>query len=192
MTHDTSNHNPYRSPVAAPAPPANSYQTARRKALWQVRLALVVLMVPAVANYLCFHFVRAPQRFNGPVELHSPIMVIASGFNALLLGMLCVVVWFLALWLLERIATILKLLVRDASSDDWLRVLHNAINRRLLFAAMAGACVWLGWIGMFYYTDVHIIIIHNLAAALAWAAVAWIVLPLLLSWWRFDTTKAAA
>jgi len=184
MNNATSSDNPYRSPRVTAMPPASPYVLKRRQALWEVRLALIALMIPALLNFVCFFFVEAPQRFvHGTFFLFGTLFLLVIVVDTFLLVVLNLFVWFFGLWTLERIAIVLHWFTR-CSREEWLGCLHQSIIERLSIAARIGALIWLAWLGLFYFTPAPVIIIHNVASIFAWGVAAWVVLPLLLKWWR--------
>ncbi len=186
--------NPYSSPVATPAAALDETQQQRRKALWQVRLSLVILMLVGAGNFYCFYYVH-PVRATEPERLlRNPIIDIFAIINGFFLAVLFVAVWFSGLWLLERIALTIRLLSRGASRQLWLAALHRRINRCLAVSSLAGGAVWAAWIALFYLTPAPVLVIHNVAAVFAWGIVIWLLAPVFYRWWllRNGQMKTAA
>ncbi len=114
--------NPYESPKTELGC-SGSPSSDRSSALRSVRLACLILLVPALFNYHAFD-----TRF---VEVGriAPVVVVYRTLNLLGIAISYSLVWFFALPVLELVArTLHKLFARHVSQDRWLAVLHACNN----------------------------------------------------------------
>src|SRR5262245_11692772 len=89
--------NPYSPPQIASVPLV-VVREDRSFALWRVRWALVILAVPAAANYVCLHLVYAPHRMARGFAFSSPQMHLLFAVLNLVAGLLTVLAaWYLGL-----------------------------------------------------------------------------------------------
>ncbi len=170
--------NPYRPPTESND--VSQPVAARRIALWQIRIALAILLLPGIHNYLCVdQALRTPQAERG-FEL-APMW---REFNLACITLLAIVIWFAGLSLLEFAARVLhRCLSRRIEDSTWLTVLYTALAKASYFA-LAGAILWFLWnIGYFYLKLPYLALAIPLGAA-AHLLAAGLYLPLLYRWYR--------
>jgi hypothetical protein len=150
----------------------------RNEPQWRVRTALLILLVPAIYNFVCFSYAI------GNSQNAYPFFVISLAMNSLGFIFVVATVWFFGLKILELITWLAyRLMSRKDNLDDWLKALHLALDQTPMFAVL-GAILWIIWVVGFYHLQVGFyaisvplgIVAHLLAAALY--------LPLFYSWYR--------
>ena len=169
--------NPYQTPqsVAEPYPLRTNVRTL---AEWRVRTALLILLVPAIYNFVCFSYTI------GISQIVYPFFVISLVMNSLGFMFVVAMVWFFGLKILELFTWLAyRSMSRKANLDDWLKALYQTLDQTPIFAVL-GAILWTLWVVGFYHLQVGFyaisvplgIVAHLLAAALY--------LPLLYRWYR--------
>jgi hypothetical protein len=168
--------NPYQTPQSV----AELYSlrtTVRMVAERRVRAASLILLVPAIYNFVCFSYAI------GNSQIVYPFFVISLAMNSLGFIFVVATVWFFGLKILERITWLAyRLMSRKDNLDDWLKALYLALDQTPMFAVL-GAILWTMWVVGFYHLQVGFyaisvpigIVAHLLAAALY--------LPLFYRWY---------
>ena len=133
--------NPYSPPAEVPAsePPSPERLQARR----QLRISLVILLLPALHNYLCYDAQRS-------VSLGPDFSILQRSFDGVAISFLGLVIWFGGLPLLEGATRIIhRLFSRGAAIADWRAALYSILSNMPYFA-LVGAVLWFTW-NVFYY-----------------------------------------
>lgn len=163
--------NPFEPPQ--PGPPVLS-PMSREAAIDCVRLTVAVLLGPAVYNFICYLWLAGGW--------YPELAVVQA---ALLVGTF-VLAWRAGVPVLEFATWQLhRLLGRAETARDWQQALYRFL-RRLKWAAVPAAALWVIWCYGFYQLripffviSVPIGVVAHLVAACAW-------LPLLIQWIRIE------
>lgn len=175
--------NPYESPKVPTAlqPTAN---VDRVKALRSVRIALLILLVPAVYNFVCFNLYLNPRRIQLPN--HSVYVTI----NSLGIVLLVFVIWFFGLAIFEFVAGGLhSILARKSLLDDWKSTMYVIVRRAPMFA-IAGAVLWAIWVAAFYQLRVGFYAVSVPVGVAAHLLAACLYVPLFYRWYKIEHTEA--
>ncbi len=174
--------NPYDAPKFVPTPvqPPN---VERVKATRCVRLSLVILLVPAVYNFICFNLQFNADRVD-IIVLNLYRLTNAFGFALIVLG-----VWLLGLSILELVAKgIHMIFARRSKFESWRRALHLILHRTPYFA-IVGALLWITWIAAFYQLGVDFYVISVPIGVASHLLAAGLYLPLFSQWFRLERSS---
>lgn len=168
--------NPYESP-RFPAVQRLPVNEGRATALRSVRIALLILLVPAVYNFICFNF-----------QLPTPFVYRAINTIGLLL--IVIAVWFFGLAVLEFACRgIHSIAARNATLEDWKATLYVILGRTPWFA-IPGAALWAIWVLAFYQLDVAFYDVSLPVGIAAHVLGACLYVPLIYRWYRLERTAA--
>lgn len=176
--------NPYESPKV-PAVLQTTVNVDRVKALRSVRIALLILLVPAVYNFVCFNLHLNPRRIQLP--LHSVYVTI----NSLGIVLIAFVIWFFGLAILEFVCGGLhSILARKSLLDDWKSTMYVIVRRAPKFA-VAGAVLWVIWVAAFYQLRLDFYVVSVPVGVAAHLLAACLYIPLFYRWYRIEHTAAS-
>jgi hypothetical protein len=171
------NANPYQAPTTRSHPAPDPL--FREQALLAFRVALGVLTVPALLNYVAFDFVALGQS-DLPGYLVAwfrtvNIGAFVGGFAAL---------WYLGLPLLEVVAHSIRLVAaKQADEEVWMVPLYFML-RALVGPAFVGAVLWLVWVVAIYGVGANFLFVSWAAGLPAAFVVGGLLLPMILRWWE--------
>lgn len=175
--------NPYESPKVPTALQATA-NVDRVKARHSVRIAMLILIVPAVYNFLCFNLYLNPRRIQLP--LHSIYVTI----NSLGIVLIAFVIWSFGLAILEFIAGGLhSILARKSLLDDWKSTMYVIVRRAPKFA-VAGAVLWSIWVAAFYQLRLGFYAVSVPVGVAAHLLAACLYVPLFYRWYKIEHTAA--
>lgn len=177
--------NPYQSPRPDHAPVDADFGL-RRRARLSFRLLALVLLVPAVYNYLAFD-TRAIAPGRSPSD--AATLYRAANVSALIVGF--VLIWFAGLPLLEAVARMLRtVFAQNADRAAWQRVLYQSLNRALALASL-GAALWMIWVFALYQIGLNFYAISWALGVPAHLLAACWYLPLIYRWYRISVPQPA-
>lgn len=170
--------NPYQSPGADTLGPLPS-SDERLLALRHVRIALLILLLPAGFNFVSFNF---PD----PRYLDSPIYNLFRALNAIGFVAIAGAVWFLGLAVLEGLTRLLHaIFARRSEIHDWRMTLYLILGRAPAFA-IAGAVLWTIWVAAFYQLQVGFYTISVPIGIASHLLAAGLYLPLFYRWYQTE------
>lgn len=179
--------NPYAAPQST-LPEVLPDTPERQRALRHVRLALIILLMPGLYNFLCFDGQVFGDERTGMV---SPIVILARMVNAGGMIGVSVFVWFCGLATLEVLSRVLfALFSRQATLTQWQAKLHGVLGRAGYFAA-AGAVLWFVWVVAFYQLKWNFYAISWPIGILAHLLAAGLYVPLCFQWFQLERSAAA-
>ncbi len=147
-------------------------------------MALVILLLPATYNFVCFNFPMIHAGTNRAATFY--VYPIACVLNGVGFALIVFAVWFqglaalqLATWLLH------KLFARCTPLAAWKQRLYLAVGRAPRFA-VAGAVLWTIWVAAFYQFGVGFYAISVPIGIAAHVLAAGLYLPLVLGWYKLE------
>jgi len=164
------NQNPY-TPPGVQTDDISSTDDIRLSALRGIRMALLILVFPALYNFYCF-----------AVFLPGIVRTI----NALAILLTLMAIWIFGLSALEFFTGgIHTMVARRSASAQWKTALYEVLRRLPLFAG-PGAILWAIWVFAFYQLrlDFHLVSIPIGIAGHALAACVYV--PLIYRWYRVE------
>lgn len=169
--------NPYQTPqIVADLYPIRT--TVRIVVERRVRTALLVLLVPAIYNFVCFSFAI------GNSQIVNPFFVISLALNTLGFVFVFATVWFFGLTIIERIAWIVdRIMARKANLNGRLNVLYQALDTTPIFSVL-GAILWTTWVVGFYHLGLDFYALSFPIGIAAHLLAAAFYLPLFYRWFR--------
>lgn len=175
---------PYEPPQQ-PFVPAATDLPERRQAIGDVRKALVILLLPAVYNFLSFSRLPTDDRVTGS------LMLVLRVLNAVGLCILLASIWWFGLSILELITSLVNSLTGQRRKlPEWKQELYKVL-RRMPQLAWAGAVLWVVWTIAFYQLDVDFYLISVPIGIAAHVLAAALYLPLFFAWYRLATEPRA-
>lgn len=172
--------NPYQPPRSAPTPLAE-HSPLRKAARSSFRLVALVLLVPAIYNYVAFD-ARTIASGGLPSNVAATYRVINIFAFVVGFGL----IWFAGFPLLEAVAKLLRaVFAKRADPAQWLEVLYRSLHRAVILAAL-GAALWAIWVFAFYQRGVDFYTISwTVGVPLHLLAACWYV-PLVYRWYRMN------
>lgn len=164
--------NPYAPPTTASA---ISRVYSREQALRSLRIALIILLIPAAYNLYCFDYagIRKPYLFRDVFRIAN-----ITGMT-----LIALFVWFPALNILEvAIRFVRKEWAPETQLSEWYSEIYKAL-RRAPYLAVPGAFLWYIWVEAFYEKSMSFALTLMIGAA-AHLLAAFLYVPLLLGWYR--------
>jgi hypothetical protein len=174
--------NPYAPPESDSTgkPDSSGSRGIARRCL---RIASLILLAPAVYNFICFSY-SADQ---APFELR--IQNLYRLINGCGIFSTSVVIWFLGLTLLEFLTIGIHMFFgRNSSIEAWKAALYQILGRAPLFALL-GAMLWAFWVAAFYQLGVGF---HAISVPIGIAAhllAAGLYIPLIASWYKLERSN---
>jgi hypothetical protein len=178
------NLNPYETPTYSGPSQEKADTAGRLAARKRLRLAIIILMIPAAYNYYCFDKVAIGNaNFVGAYE------IVARSINVGGIMMAACLLWFLCLPMLE-LMTWWKFQVVSKSDrlDDGMNALYESLKFAVYFA-LSGALLWMVWNVGYYDLKIDFYMISIPVGILANLLAAGIYVPLAYRWHRIE--KAA-
>ena len=177
--------NPYASPKSDSTglhASSKSHRLARRC----LRLALVILLAPAVYNFICFSSPVAA----GPDELRmqnaSAWITWVNGFGFCFTAG---AIWCLGLPLLELLTVVIhRIFGRTTSVEAWKEALYRALNRAPLFSVL-GAVLWTLWVAAIYRLGIGFYAASVPIGVAAHLLAAGLYVPLFFRWYTLEHPK---
>ena len=178
-------HNPYATPESV-CHVELGLAGLRADALRRIRQALLILLLPAFYNFICFNLLVAP--LVGDVHTRMIYWV----FNGMGFIVIATAVWFLGLRLLELLTVVLhKLFGRKATLENWNAALYEVLLRGPLLAVL-GAIVWAIWVVAYYHLNVGFYMISVPTGIAGNLLAACLYVPLLYRWYALERTEVTA
>ncbi|MGI9474262.1 MAG: hypothetical protein ACR2NZ_22160 [Rubripirellula sp.] len=174
--------NPYQPPVLDQLDEKEA-SLRRRDAVRSFRMAIAILLVPALYNYSEFDaVVIASGQLPGNLAMvYRAVNVAAFVIGALLL-------WFVGVRLLEIVSQwIRNIFARSTEASEWLGVLYRYLAW-VPYLAIPGAVLWMAWVFAFYQRDADFDTISWLIGVPANLLAACFYVPLLFGWYRLSKT----
>ncbi len=173
------NQNPYTPPESQqPVIPAlNVDQALARR---NVRMALLILLMPAVYNFCCFNFPMGSATRQSSVPA---VFVIANSA-----GMISVAaaIWFFGYQALEiTVRLIHSIVARHSKFDQWQHALYVTLVRLPVFAIL-GAILWVIWVAAFYQAGIGFYTISWPIGLAAHLLAAGLYVPLIYRFYRLE------
>lgn len=175
--------NPYESPKVDMNQPAYRY-VPREDAQRSLRIALLIMLVPAVYNFACFSFAL----FNFRIRVGRPLAMsnVDRAVNSVGFVLIALAVWFLGLSVLEFFTLRIHYVAARASKfNDWKDSLYLTL-RRAPFFAFAGAGLWAVWVCAFYQLRIGFYEISVPIGIAAHLLAACFYLPLFWRWYHLE------
>ena len=183
-----SNLNPYASPQADQQSP--EVLPLRAQAHSYVRRALLIMAVCVGVNIWANFYWAEPGPYNrfaaGPVP---PIVIV----NLVFFGVVFLVLWFVALRIIEFIARLFHLVFgRSVSRDEWLTSLHQSLWP-MVPATLIGSLLWVLWLVLFHLAGhpggFALDVVFQIAGH---ALGAWVYLTVFWNWYQLRRNRQVA
>ena len=177
------NTNPYESPQSEDSPRPSAIDQ-RVRARRDARVALLILLVPAFYNFVCFNFSFDASRIGFSVR---NVYQLANGVG-FIAG--AVAIWILALPVLEFLTGGFHAVFgRNSKLDDWKTALYRILRRAPIFA-VGGAILWAIWVGAFYQLGIGFYTVSVPIGVAAHVLAAGLYLPLFYRWYELERAAA--
>ena len=171
--------NPYASPESV-AMESDGSAAARTAALRRVRFALLILLAPAIYNFICYSRLADPML----ADLHQ--WTIYWVMNGMAFFVTAAAIWFLGLGLLELLTVFIhRLFGRKAGLAEWKTALYQVLER-LPSTAVLGAFLWVVWVIAFYHLGVGFYLISVPVGIAAHLLAASLYLSLFYRWYTLE------
>ncbi|MEZ6119934.1 MAG: hypothetical protein R3C28_25650 [Pirellulaceae bacterium] len=171
--------NPYESP-SSPAQQRPLQNEPRSAARRSVRIALLMLLMPALYNFACFNF---------PPTATLPIHRLYQAVNSLGLISIVAFVWFFGLTCLEGVTGgIHAMVARTSSLAAWKNELY-AILSRLPWFAIPGAVLWTIWVAAVYQLRIGFYAVSVPVGIAAHVLAACLYVPLAYRWYKLEQQR---
>lgn len=158
----------------------------RANALRRIRYALLILLLPAIYNFICFSLLV--DSLVG--DLH--MWMIYWAVNGMGFATLATAVWFLGLRLLEVLTVVVhKIFGSKATLENWNAALYEVLVRGPLLAVL-GAIVWGIWVVAYYHLSVGFYMISIPTGIAGNLLAACLYVPLLYRWYSLERTEVTA
>lgn len=175
--------NPYASPESDSTGLHDSSKS-RRLAQSCLRLALLILIAPAVYNFTCFSYPAA----TAPDELR--IQNSFAWINGIGFCFTAAALWFLGLPVLELLTVVIhKVFGRTTSVEAWKEALYQSL-RRAPFVSVLGAVLWTLWVAAIYQMGVGFYAASVPIGIAAHLLAAGLYVPLFVRWYTLEHSKA--
>lgn len=177
--------NPFESPRFSGLKSNRETSCGRRAAMRRLRWSLLILLVPAVYNYVCFDRVALGTGVRASDEIY------VSVFRFINLGgmaLLSVVLWFFSLGALEWLITLIFRVLRCRSSlPDWHAALYEVLGS-LVWFSLAASALWMSWTIGFYDLGIGFYAVSYPVGILAHLLAAGLYVPLAYRWFRIENS----
>ena len=175
--------NPYESPRSEAThwlPPSDERIVAKRN----VRIALLIMLAPAIYNFICFNFPAHPNR----IEL--PIHSVFRSINGIGFVAITIAIWFLGLPTLEFFTGGFHTVFgRNSKLDDWRTILYLILRRAPVFA-VCGAVLWALWVAAFYQLGIGFYTVSVPIGIAGHLLAAGLYVPLFYRWYKTERSSA--
>ncbi len=166
--------NPYASPTPVELPPQGGAD--RGEAVRGIRLAMLILLAPAVYNFIWFSGLHPRQ-----AAIAIPALFLLGNIFGFLLSV--VAIWFFGLVVLEFVsASIHAVFGRKTSLDEWNGPLYTMLTRAHWFA-IPGAFLWVIWVIGFYLLHINFYTVSVPIGIASHLLAACLYLPLFAQWY---------
>lgn len=146
-----------------------------------VRIALLILLVPAVYNFICFNFPSNANQIDVPFR-----SVFYRTFNLIGLVLIASAIWRFGLPVLEFVTGgIHSIVARNSKIDDWKATLY-IIVRRLSMFSIPGAALWALWVAMFFQLQFNFFAVSVPIGIGAHLLAAGLYVPLIYRWYIME------
>jgi len=178
------NTNPYESPKSQ-ATLQSPHSEERTTALRSVRIALLMMLAPAIYNLIYFSFSADTNRIEIPI--HS----IYRTLNTIGLVAITTAIWFFGLAALDFVTGGLhSVFSRRTTLDNWKTTLY-IILRRAPFFAFFGAVLWAIWVAAVYQFGFEFYTVSVPIGVAAHLLAAGLYLPLIYQWYKVECSSAS-
>ncbi len=175
--------NPYEAPKAE-AVQQSTPNEDRWTALHNVRMAMLILLVPAGYNFICFNF---PSNAD---QIDLPIYTLYRAVNLVGLVLVVSVVWFFGLTFCELVTGgIHAIVARKSRLEDWKAALYRTL-RRAPVLAVPGAALWAIWVAAFYQARLGFFVVSVPVAVAGHLLAACLYVPLIYRWYKMERSAA--
>jgi len=171
--------NPYETPseLIEQDPRSSSTRTAAQR---HVRMALLIMLLPAAYNFVCFNF--SPS-FD---QIEFPNRSLYRMANLIGFGLIAAAVWWFGLTLFEFVTRgIHSIVARKSKLAEWQRELYSNLQRAPGLA-IPGAVLWAVWVLAFYQLQIKFYLVSVPVAIAAHLLAAWLYLPLAYQWFQIE------
>lgn len=169
--------NPYQSPRSLPDP-ASAESNLRKHARRSIRISMLVLMIPAIYNYIVFDARAIAGR------LPDDLVVVCRAINLFGFIIGTAAIWFLGLACLELASNAIRFaFARGISPSAWQENLHRSLGLTV-YLAVPCAALWAIWVFGFYEMRVNFRVISWAVGIPAHLLAACLYLPLIYRWYR--------
>jgi hypothetical protein len=169
--------NPYQSPTALSE--GDGDPATRSQAKRALRMALLVLLPPALLNYAAFDSLAIESS-----TLPGDVKLLYRTINLSAFAVGSIAIWIAGIGLLEGVAeAIRRALGSRASREQWRGVLYQSM-RSMVAPATVGAVLWVAWVFGIYVLNVDFMTVSIAVAVPAHLLAALVYLPLLYRWWK--------
>lgn len=152
----------------------------RKAASKQIRIALVILLFPAILNYYAFNEYYILNALSGNVR--PPILALLF-LNLFGIFFLATTIWFLGLNFLEILSSAIYWLTRTRVPIElWMSKLHVSLKRASV-AAFFGAILWFVWTIGYYFLGIGFQAISIPIGVLSHILAAVLYVPLFIRWY---------
>lgn len=177
--------NPYESPQSQ-AEPRLTPNEARWIARRSVRVALLILLAPALYNFICFNFTPNANR------PERSIYAVYRTLNSLGFVLTVAGVWFFGLTVFEFVTGgFHSIYARNSRLEDWKETLYT-ILRRIPFFAVPGAVLWAIWVMAIYQLQLGFYFVSIPIGIAAHLLAACVYVPLFYRWYKLERANAPA
>ena len=177
--------NPYEAPGYSGGKQKANTSPRRNIARSNLRMALVILLIPAVYNYYWFDVALLASEDR---QFNSVFLVFARAINIGGIFIASLFAWFFGLPILELTAKIIyRIFARNSKIDDWQDALYDILGTVAYFA-LGGALLWLIWTIGFYRFHIGFYTLAYPVGILAHLLAAGLYLRLAYRWYRIEKT----
>ena len=171
------NTNPYEPPNSS----ASDTQRVQDSARKSVRMVLLILLVPGLANLVLFHFFLVK-----PVSSFPQAHAINLGLNVLGTALVAFGGWFFGLQLFEFCTGGLHtVFAKKSTLNQWLVCLYEALSRGPALA-FCGAIVWGVWLIGIHLMDIPFMTMSIPVGIAGHLFAAAFYIPLVRNWHRIE------
>jgi hypothetical protein len=176
--------NPYEAPAYSGRSQEPTNSSPRRVARKRLRLAILVLFIPAAYNYYCFD-----KAALGNVHPAGAYEIVARSINIGGIIMATCLLWFLCLPMLELMTWwIFRVVLKSERFESGMNALYESLRFAVYFA-LVGALLWMIWNVGYYDCHIDFFTISIPVGILANFLAAGVYIPLAYRWHRIK--KAA-
>ncbi|MEL7335740.1 MAG: hypothetical protein AAFN70_05975, partial [Planctomycetota bacterium] len=150
----------------------------RQTSIRDTRITLLIFLVPALYNVICFSIYFTPGGLASPTANLFRLINVA-GLLLLFLG-----IWFFGFAILEFSAGITwAAMARTSDRKQWDQALYATLRRAPAYA-IPGALLWVVWVFGFYQLQIPIMFISIPVGIVSHLLALRFYMPLMLHWYR--------
>ena len=170
--------NPYEPPnVPATIEPERNEE--RAAALRDVRVSLLIMLVPTLYNFVWFNF-------STDNRIEFSFFYVEQIVNFVGLVLLLAAIWIYGLMALELVTGgIHTIVARHSTLDVWKRALYSVFRRAPMLAVL-GALLWVMWVVAFYQLQADFYTISVPVGIMAHVLAAFLYIPLTYRWYKME------